>query len=245
MAPPEGNGPDVRYQGFVKDPMSDLATDRKEAPRLLHVDVFRALRQDILSCKLAPGEELREAELAERFEVSKSPVRDALSRLVHEGLVVVMPRQGYRVATISVKDVRDMLEYRAVLEGACARVVAETATDDDLATLDRFRKFERAKYKDGFTSYNRDFHCAVIRLCGNARLARAAEGLIDQMDRVTTMSVNALPKHDPARVIAQHVEIIEALQRRDARRASALMSRHVLEARKRVCSALSRLAIVE
>jgi DNA-binding GntR family transcriptional regulator len=225
--------------------MSDLVTDRKEAPRLLHVDVFHALRQDILACRLAPGEELREAELAERFEVSKSPVRDALSRLVHEGLVVVMPRQGYRVASISVKDVRDMLEYRAVLESACARVVAETATPEQLASLDRFRKFDRHQYKDGFTSYNRDFHCAVIRLCGNVRLARAAEGLIDQMDRVTAMSVDALPKHDPARVIAQHVEIIEALQARDARRASALMSRHALEARKRVCSALSRLAIVE
>ena len=225
--------------------MSQIITERKEAPRLLHVDVFRALRQDILSCRLAPGEELREAELAERFEVSKSPVRDALSRLVHEGLVMGMPRQGYRVATISVKDVRDMLEYRAVLEGACARVVAETATDEELRTLERFRKFDRKQYKDGFTSYNRDFHCSVIRLCANARLARAAEGLIDQMDRVITMSVDALPKHDPARVIAQHVEIIEALQRRDARRASALMSRHVLEARKRVCNALSRLAIVE
>ena len=225
--------------------MSEIITERKEAPRLLHVDVFRALRQDILSCRLAPGEELREAELAERFEVSKSPVRDALSRLVHEGLVVVMPRQGYRVAAISVKDVRDMLEYRAVLEGACARLVAETASDEGLRSLDHFRKFDPKKHKDGFISYNREFHRAVIGLCANARLARAAEGQIDQMDRVTTMSVNALPKHDPARVIAQHVEIIEALQRRDARRASALMSRHVLEARKRVCSALARLAIVE
>lgn len=225
--------------------MSELVTDRKEAPRLLHVDVFHALRQDILACRLAPGEELREAELAERFEVSKSPVRDALSRLVHEGLVVVMPRQGYRVASISVKDVRDMLEYRAVLEGACARVVAESASDDELRSLDRFRKFDRAKYKDGFITYNREFHRAVIALCGNARLARAAEAQIDQMDRVVTMSVDAMRNHDPARVIAQHVEIIEALQRRDARRASALMSRHVLEARKRVCNALSRLAIVE
>lgn len=225
--------------------MTDVVPAPREAPRLLHVDVFHTLRRDILSCRLAPGAELREAELAERFEVSKSPVRDALSRLVHEGLVVVMPRQGYRVAAISVKDVRDMFEYRAVLEAACARIAAENASDEELRDLDRFRTFDQARYPDGFTSYNRDFHHAVIRLCGNARLGRAAEGQIDQMDRAIAMSVDAMRNRDPARVVGQHVEIIEALQRRDGRRASSLLSRHVLEARKRVCGALSRMAIVE
>src|SRR5512138_2118092 len=92
--------------------------------RLLRVDIFHELRQDILACRLAPGAELREGELAERFSVSKSPVRDALSRLVQEGLVHVMPRQGYRVAPISLRDARDMFAYRAVLEGACARIAA-------------------------------------------------------------------------------------------------------------------------
>jgi len=195
--------------------MPDDTLTRNGGTRLLHVDVFHSLRRDILSCRLAPGAELREAELAERFEVSKSPVRDALSRLVHEGLVVVMPRQGYRVAAISVKDVRDMFEYRAVLEGACARIAAENATDDDLRALDRFRAFEAKKYEAGFIGYNRDFHHAVIRLCGNARLARAAESQIDQMDRVITVSVGAMRSRDPARVVSQHVDIIDALQRRD------------------------------
>lgn len=225
--------------------MSEVLTTRKEAPRLLHVDVFHTLRADILSCRLAPGAELREAELAERFEVSKSPVRDALSRLVHEGLVVVMPRQGYRVAAVSVKDARDMFEYRAILEGACARIAAENATDEELAALDRFRTFDAKRHDDGFIGYNRDFHHGVIRLCGNARLARAAESQIDQMDRVITMSVDAMRGHDPARVVSQHVDIIDALQRRDGRRAATLLSRHVLEARKRVCNALARLAVVE
>lgn len=225
--------------------MSEITTNGNGGTRLLHVDVFHTLRRDILSCRLAPGAELREAELAERFEVSKSPVRDALSRLVHEGLVVVMPRQGYRVAAISLKDVRDMFEYRAILEGACARVAVENATDEALRELDRFRAFDAKAHEDGFIGYNRDFHHAVIRLCGNARLARAAESQIDQMDRVIAVSVDSMRNHDPARAIAQHVEVIEALQRRDGRRASTLMSRHVLEARKRVCNGLSRLAIVE
>jgi DNA-binding GntR family transcriptional regulator len=228
--------------------MNDLAhaPDTPEpGTRLLRLDVLRTLRQDILSCRLAPGAELREAELAERFAVSKSPVRDALSRLVQEGLVMVMPRQGYRVAPISVKDVSDMFEYRAVLEAAGARIAAEGASDEALRSLDRFRAYDAATWPDGFTHYNREFHHAIAGLSGNARLETAASGQIDQMDRVVTVSVNAMRGHDPARVVVQHCGIIDALQAKDPRRASSLMARHVLEARKRVVAALSRLAILE
>lgn len=225
----------------IDSPTQDIAP----GTRLLRLDVFRTLRQDILACRLAPGAELREAELAERFAVSKSPVRDALSRLVQEGLVIVMPRQGYRVAPISVKDVRDMFEYRAVLEAAIARNAAESAGGEALAALDRFRAFDPAVHPEGFIGYNRAFHRAVTALCANARLVQAAAAMIDQMDRVVSMSVDAMRGHDPERVLRQHVEIIDALQRRDGRRASTLMARHVLEARKRVVGALSRIAITE
>jgi DNA-binding GntR family transcriptional regulator len=224
-----------------------LPTPALETPgsRLLRLNVFRTLRQDILSCRLAPGAELREAELAERFEVSKSPVRDALSRLVQEGLVIVMPRQGYRVAPISLKDVRDMFEYRAVLECACARIAAVTATPEQLRSLDIYRVFEKGAHPDSFIGYNREFHHAIARISGNARLMHAVASQIDQMDRVVTMSVNAMRGHDPARLVQQHAGIIDALQRKDARRAAALMSRHVGEAQKRVCEALSQLAVVQ
>ncbi len=214
-------------------------------PRLLRHDIFRELRQDILACRLPPGADLTEAELAERFAVSKSPVRDALSRLVHEGLVIVMPRQGYRVAPISLKDAHDMFEYRAVLEAACVRVAAESATDAQLAALDRFRRFDPAAHADGFIGYNREFHSALAALCSNARLVDAVAAQMDQMDRVVTMSVAATRRADPAKLVAQHVLVIEALQRRDGRRAAALITRHIGEARKRVCAALARLAVVE
>lgn len=226
--------------------MSELAPLDAPLPTsgLLRHDVFRTLRQDILACRLAPGAELREAELAERFSISKSPVRDALSRLVQEGLVNVVPRQGYRVAPISVKDVGDMFEYRCVLECACTRIAAGRAEPQALRALDRFRIFEPASHPDGFIGYNRDFHRAVAELSGNARLMAAVSSQIDQMDRVVTLSVNAMRGHDPARLVQQHADIIDAMQRKDARRASVLMARHVLEAQKRVCAALSRLAIV-
>lgn len=214
------------------------------SPRLLRVDVYHELREDILACRLAPGAELREAELAERFAVSKSPVRDALSRLVHEGLVHVIPRQGYRVAPISLKDVRDMCEYRAVLESACLRAAAGNATDAQLRALDRFRAFDPA-HPDGFLGYNREFHSALAALCPNARLVSAVSAQMEQMDRVVTVSLGAMRQADPARLVAQHAEVIDALQQRDGRRAAALIARHIAAAQKRVCAALERLAVVE
>ncbi|HET9580864.1 MAG TPA: GntR family transcriptional regulator [Usitatibacter sp.] len=213
--------------------------------RLLRVDIFHELRQDILACRLAPGAELREGELAERFSVSKSPVRDALSRLVQEGLVHVMPRQGYRVAPISLRDVRDMFQYRAVLEGACARIAAGTASNASLDTLEPFREFDTGRHADGFIGYNRAFHQALARLSGNARLMGAVASQIDQMDRVVTMSLDAMRQRDPTKLVAQHAGIIDALQKREARRAQTLVSRHVEEAQRRVCAALLKLAVVE
>ena len=73
--------------------------------RLLRVDIHEKLREEILACRLSPGADLREQELASRFQVSKSPVRDALLRLEREQLVTIAPRQGYRVAPISLSDI--------------------------------------------------------------------------------------------------------------------------------------------
>lgn len=213
--------------------------------RLLRVDIFHELRQDILSCRLAPGAELREGELAERFNVSKSPVRDALSRLVQEGLVHVIPRQGYRVAPISLRDVRDMFQYRAVLEGACLRIAAESASAEALEALAPFRTFDPARHEGGFIGYNRAFHQALARLPGNARLTQALCNQMDQMDRVITMSVDAMRGRDPTKLVAEHAQIIDALLGREGRRAQSLVTRHVEAAQRRVCAALLKLAVVE
>ena len=84
---------------------------------LLRVDIYQKLREEILSCELPPGADLREQNLAARFSVSKSPVRDALLRLERERLVTISPRQGYRVAPVSVADARDFSLGR-VFDGA-------------------------------------------------------------------------------------------------------------------------------
>src|ERR1700710_2567006 len=108
---------------------------------LLRDNVYDSLRSDILMCRFAPGDDIREHELAERYAVSRQPVREALARLEREHLVTVQPRQGYRVNPISLSDARDLLRFRAALEPACVAEAIEQASDPVLKTLDEFRHF--------------------------------------------------------------------------------------------------------
>src|SRR5690242_14878603 len=112
----------------------------KSTAMLLRDDIYATLRNEILSCNLLPGSDLREQQLAQRFAVSKSPVREALLRLEREQLVEVASRQGYRVRPVSISDARDMYSFRSILEAACAMQATHQADDQTLAALDSHRK---------------------------------------------------------------------------------------------------------
>src|SRR5947207_9640471 len=192
---------------------------------LLRDNVYENLRSDILTCRLAPGDDMREQDLAERYAVSRQPVREALLRLEREHLVTVQPRQGYRVNPISLADARDLLRFRLALEPACVAEAIEHAGQDVLQALDRFRKF--AGTHEDFIAYNRGFHCALAHASGNRRMAMAACDLIEQADRLVRVSIANLRGHDPAQLVAEHVDLIEAMQRRDARAASRIIRGHI------------------
>jgi GntR family transcriptional regulator, rspAB operon transcriptional repressor len=208
--------------------------------RLLRETVYEQLRAEMISCKLAPGTEMREAELAARFEVSKSPVRDALMRLERERLVITLPRQGYRVAPVSLADVLDMFHLRAALERACMERIVERASDAELKSLDRFRRFVPKQWDGGFIAFNRAFHRRTAELGGNARMRDQINDLIDQMERAVQVSVASMRRGDPQVAVDEHVAIIEALQARDRKRAQRLAEQHVVDAGKRVAKAISK-----
>jgi DNA-binding GntR family transcriptional regulator len=220
-----------------------LPVDSDASQPLLREQVYDQLRADIISCRLAPGSEIREGELAMRFGISKSPVRDALMHLQREGLVLAMPRQGYRVASISLADVEDMFHLRAALERACMERIVRHASDEQLETLDRFRRFAPGDWSGGFVAYNRDFHRSLAALAGNARMRDYLGDLIDQMERAVLVSVSNIKKGDPASVVREHCEIIDALQARQTKKAQRLAERHIAAAGKRVSSAISRMVV--
>lgn len=213
---------------------------------LIRHKVLDMIRQDILSCDFQPGEELRESELADRYAVSKSPVRDALQRLQFEGLVETEPRRGHRVTPISVSDARDILEMRETLEVAAARKMVREASDRDLAALDVYREADVSDIR-AFAAYNRGFHIGLAQASGNRRLADEMRRLLDAYERLCLVSLERLRavSGDMGAALADHCALIDALQARDATKAARISQRHVRSSRTQIMKGLENRPIVE
>jgi DNA-binding GntR family transcriptional regulator len=198
---------------------------------LLRDSIYQAIRGAILTCELQPGQELREQVLAERYRVSRSPIRDSLLRLEQENLITVLPRQGYRVNPISASDVEDIFGLRLLIEPACAAAAAG-AEDEALRALDQFRGFsthEQAEAK--FYEYNKSFHHAITVLSGNIRMAAIALDLDEQSQRLVQATMHAVDYEQICIACRQHEDMIDALQAHDAVLASRLAYEHLTYAR--------------
>jgi DNA-binding GntR family transcriptional regulator len=206
--------------------------------------VYELVRSEILSCSLLPGAELREADLAERFGVSKSPVRDAMQKLEHEGLVKIEPRRGHRVRPISVKDAEDILELRIILEAAAVKKIVEVATAQELQGLDRFRSADMSSVA-AFAAYNRQFHHCLAVMSKNARLAEETRRVMEFYDRLCVISLSTLSLDGSFDApLRDHAAIIDSLQERDGNAAAKIVRRHVGKSRTQILRGLDNRPIV-
>ncbi|TAM58571.1 GntR family transcriptional regulator [bacterium] len=191
--------------------------------------VFDAVRRAILSLELEPGTPLVERELAQRFGVSKSPVRDALQRLAGEGLVSQSPHRGVTVIEIDEKLAVQIFQLREVLEEMAVRLATPVLTDADFADaralLERARGAIEQQELAQAAECNRAFHSLFCRCSQNQPLEEALSRL---QDRVRIISVLSW-RQRPSMLVehAQHVEILQAALARDRRRAGRLMRDHI------------------
>ncbi|MCS0496280.1 GntR family transcriptional regulator [Ancylobacter sp. MQZ15Z-1] len=206
--------------------------------------VYEMVRRDILSCAIVPGSELREADLAERFGVSKSPVRDAMQKLEHEGLVEIEPRRGHRVRPVSVSDAADLLELRLILEAAGVRKAASVASDAELKDLDAFRNADTASIPL-FTEYNRRFHCHLASLSRNKRLCEEIGRMMDLYERLCMLGLTVVRTHNQhVGPLHEHNDIIDALQARNGNAAARMLRRHIGQSQEQILRALESRPIV-
>ena len=200
--------------------------------------VYRRLRREILTCRLAPGRELHEAELAGSFATSKTPVRDALMRLESDGLVDVMPRRGYRVAAMTGRAVREAFELREVLERACVATAVTAASDRTLAALEAWRQFDAGAGIAAFLEYNHDFHISLARLSPNRQLGDLAIEALEKCERLPWLATEAYDQETRRRLVGEHGEIIDAVQARDPVAVADALSRHHDDCRLKAIDAL-------
>jgi DNA-binding GntR family transcriptional regulator len=179
---------------------------------------YNIVKRDIVEGVLAPGTEVTERELTERYRLSKAPLREALVRLSHEGLLRSIPRTGYLVTPITVQDVRDIFEMRLLLEPAAARQAAGRVDKELLTQLDELC---RAGYTPGdreseraFLRTNRQFHLAIAQASGNRRLATLLGQLLEDMERLFHLGLAV--RNRSTEMQHEHQALVEALARGDA-----------------------------
>jgi DNA-binding GntR family transcriptional regulator len=190
--------------------------------------VHAALRREILSGELRPGQAVPQEAVASRFGVSRVPVREALKILEGEGLVTYAPHRGYAVAELSVDDLVEVYRIRTLLEGEAVRAAVPRLTDDDLERLAvltaECEAADQALDVTTMTAANRDLHFALFELAGLPRLVRLLGALWDATD--VYRSVYYADADSRAVVVAEHREVLEALRRRDASLAVAVLDEH-------------------
>jgi DNA-binding GntR family transcriptional regulator len=198
--------------------------------------VYGVLKQEILTCELAPGTPVYEGDIAERLEVSKTPVREALGMLVHEGLVEVRPRQGYRVTDVTLADVQEVFHMRLLLEPAAAELAAERATAEQLQELRSLVEAdEGASYQDRVRQAAR-FHTTLAEASGNSRLAGTLRNLLEEMQRLFYMGLDI---EDSISVHAtEHRELVDALLKGNHHLSGEIARRQVETSRMRVFEAI-------
>ncbi len=193
--------------------------------------VYERLRALILSGDVPPGSRLAQEELAERLGVSRTPVREALRRLVGDGLVEFREQRGFRVADLALDDVVRRLEVRLILEPGGARLAAQRRTDADLETLQATIDRELAAADvTAVHDASRDFHLALAAASRNRELVLTLEGLwLTEVGRrlLAARTMEDGWQHTDA---DEHAAILAAVRDRDADRAEALTSAHVRDA---------------
>lgn len=201
---------------------------------------YARLRGEIITCALRPGADLSEGELAARLRMSKTPVRDALGRLVQEGLVEAFPRRGYRVTPVSVKDVSDLFVLRSALEGTAAELAATRMTAAELDALEavggaRYARDAGASVA-GFVEANNAFHTAIARGAGVPRLHALIVACLEESTRLFHMG--AAFRDVNTETVSDHARLIEALRRRDGRAAREAIIEHCEHTRRGLLAAL-------
>lgn len=214
---------------------------RIDAQPNLAEQAARALRREILACRLAPGETVSETLMIDRLAFGRAAVRAALARLAEEGLVTAVPRRGWVVSVVTIRDIHEVFDLRLMLEPEAARRAAGSAALDRLRRLDDvcaqgYRPEDPDSALD-FLTVNRDFHVAVAELAGNQRLARQIGRLLDESTRMLVLGLSTRDR--TGEMAHEHRALIDAMAAHDPHLAGQIMQEQVATSRDMVLAALT------
>ena len=198
--------------------------------------VLEALRNDINNCIYESGQFVTEAEISQKFNVSKTPAREALNYLCQEGLLDKIPRKGYIVKSLSLAEVQNLFQFRNILERASVELAVRYASEQELQTLS---ELARAKLDPAaediarqYHDLNNNFHMSVAKLSRNPYLINALQNVLNLLrrDLFTDMRRNSLEM-----ALEAHVLVAQAMIDRDLERALRITTDQIDVVERRLC----------
>lgn len=215
----------MQYIGYMKTHTSIQAINR----RTLSDQVYYSLRTAIISLELEPGQKIRDMDLAEQFNVSRTPIREALKRLENEGLIITKPGSVTQVSAINIEEVKQAFVVVASLHGLAARLAAshlttnefdllETYNDELIASIDRKNVFEALQADDYF-------HGVFIKASKNMEIAKVLESLMPKLRR---LEFKKFDSKQATNSVSEHKKIITACKEKDIQLVSRLVEENWL-----------------
>ena len=209
--------------------------------RLLADRIYEQLKADIITCKYQPGDSLTEIEMANKFNVSRTPIREVCNRLLKEDLLQSIPYKGYIVSPVNLQDLHDLYQIRLVLEPYAAELAARHPSPRFIEKLRNSLNEARQQPGTTFTQFveaDLDFHNLLAQGCGNRRLARVIADLRNQIERlIYLLYENYGPYHEIS--FDDHTEVVQAVEDRNADLARELISSHIENYKERALQALA------
>jgi GntR family carbon starvation induced transcriptional regulator len=207
---------------------------------------YGVLRTDILRGHIAPGEKLKIEALQRTHQFSSSPLREALNRLVAEGLVIADERRGFRAASVSLDDLRDMVICRVVSETATFAAAIRAGGDSwEAGVVSAYHRLELVEHRiaeglaahdDSWTAVHKSFHMALLAGCGSQKLLDHCSRMFDQAERYRRLST--VLRTNPRNTSVEHRRLMEVALRRDEDSAIELLTRHIEKTAKNVARSM-------
>jgi DNA-binding GntR family transcriptional regulator len=197
---------------------------KTKAQKLGEVErVYRILREWLITAKLAPGEFLSEADVASRCRTSRTPVREACTRLMQDKWLSRIRRKGFLVTPISVRDIVETYEYRKILEGFTTEKVAQSSSREQIAELKHIIAPETDPNAEllAILGANELFHLRLSQLAGNQRVTDQLSLILGYVSRLDTLCTQTVPGW------IGHAEIIRAMEAHQPAEARQAMVAHI------------------
>lgn len=205
--------------------------------------VYQMLKSEIISLTLAPGSTIDESQLAERFSLSRTPIREAMVRLAAEGLITTLPNRATIVSPIDFLSLPQFFDALTLMYRVTTRLAAVHRSDADLEAIralqGRYHAAVKAHDVVAMITINRDFHVAIAQAGGNRYYTDLFSRLLDEGLRILRLYYSSFNDSLPERYVDEHDRIIAAIAERDLERADSLAAAHADQIVRQIRSYIS------